>query len=314
MSNRGVRIFRNERGLPAVASFADTDLPLDRVAECVEEPTVCRVETVDSKPKRRQYEDGTYLLQPNGSVFEESARISIGSMLGPRVLLHANVEISDAIVHSGVEIGVNTKVERDATIHTESKLGGGGLLGSNCAVGKWSNIGDGFSITMSTLGPKCEIGSNARIDRSRIDGNFTAGDNCKLTKATLSTDIKIGEDFIAGANFVVHGGSRFADYLRIGSDVRVAPRAVLGNFVYVDDTATIHDGVVVGAYSAIGSRTHLDVGVVLEEDSVVGKRVYVGPYIELGGVVDDEARIVSHKLPIPVWPIPKRTFEAMLSN
>ncbi len=314
MSNRGVRIFRNERGLPAIASFTDAELPLDRVAECVEEPTLCRVETVDSKPERRQYEEGTYLLQPNGSVFEESARISIGSMLGPRVLLHADVEICDAIVHSDVEIGVNTKIERGATIHTESKLGIGGLLGSNCAVGKWSNIGDGFSITMSTLGSKCEVGSNARIDRSHIDGDFTAGNNCTLTKATLSTNIKIGEDFVAGANFVAHAGSRFADHLRIGSDVRVAPRAVLGNFVYIDDTATIHDGVNMGAYSAIGSRTHLDVGVVLEKDTVVGERVYVGPYIELGGVVDDEVRIAYRKLPTPVWPIPKRTFEAMLSD
>jgi NDP-sugar pyrophosphorylase family protein len=182
-------------------------------------------------------------------------------------------------------------------------------VGPNCSVGAKSRVGRESKLTNSKLGPNCAVGDGAIIINSIISGSLNAGRGLRLTKANVSSSVRLGNEFVSKTDLTLRDGVVFGDHALVGANVRVAPGVRAGEYCAIEDGVTIDDGVAIGPYVELGSRTRVDVGAVLLADTIVGEGAYIGPYIEAAGTIAAGSYLAYRQQPIPVWPIPRRTFD-----
>ena len=131
------------------------------------------------------------------------------SIVSPKAKLGNNVEIGPfTIIHDNVEIGANS------------------FIGSHCEIGVPTKLGDGSPLK---LGESALIRSHSVFyESSNIGDNFVTGH-----RVTVRECAQIGKDFQMGTLGDIQGHCEIGDYVRANSNVHIARKTKIGNFVWI---------------------------------------------------------------------------------
>ena len=166
----------------------------------------------------------------------------------PNCYLGKNVHIGDnSIIHSGVNILINSVVGSNCIIHSGTVIGSDGF---GFAPNKDNNYDKVAQIGNVVIGNQVEIGANTTIDRATL-GSTIIKKGVKLDNLIqIAHNVEIGENTIIAAQTGIAGSTKIGKNCMIGGQV-----GIVGHL-------TIADGVKIAAQSGIGSS-------ITEENSIV---------------------------------------------
>lgn len=313
-----VRVFRGDDGFAQTALIAGDSVALDRVAERIDEPVECRLETPTSTSKRRCYEPGDYLLHPNGSVIERSAQTGPRSMLGPQIVLHAGVIVNNAILYQGVELREGVRIERDASVGKFARIGEGAVLETNAHFGDRS-VADVrlFMGKSAQLGMKSTVERDVKINGGNFAGQVTIGHECLFEggQTRVESGVRFGKSSSFGVNLDVRQDARFGESVIVGDGNKFGIRVFVGNNTETEDGVTVENKGQVAEDCWLGEGVTLGYAAVLGSKCKIGSNTYIGPSVELADCtrIYPYSHIATRKVPHAVWPIPANSFDARKS-
>lgn len=211
-------------------------------------------------------------------------------------------------IKNGVQIGNNVVIEDDVFIDYNTIIrdnvciGKGSYIGANCVLGEY--LADFFKERMEKEHPLI-IGSNAIIRSGTIlYGDCNIGDDFQTGHhVTIRENTQIGSHVSVGTLSDVQGRSAIGNYVRIHSNVFVAPDAKLEDYVWVfphvvitnDPTppSNIMRGVTVKSFAIVAAGSVLMPGITVEGDSLIAAGAVVTKDVHAGDVVaGNPAKIV----------------------
>ena len=190
------------------------------------------------------------------AVVAKSAKIGVGSHIGPHCFVDENVEIGrNGVLHSFVAVYRNVRIGDDFFAHSNVSVREGCRIGNRVLLQNGVVVGsDGFGFEKQDDGrwfkiPQAgivvvdddvEIQANSAIDRATI-GETRIGRGTKIDNLVqVGHSCKIGEDTL------LCGQAGLAGTTRIGNRVILAGQTASAGHL------TIHDGAILTARTAVG--------------------------------------------------------------
>lgn len=187
--------------------------------------------------------------------------------------VHPTAVIGDVAFGPGVSVGAYAVVHDGVT------------LGEGCVVGPHVILGEPLASFYSDREyeqPKLQIGRNALLRSGTIIyAGTTIGDNFESGhRATIRESTSIGHNTRVGTLSDLQGHCTIGDYVRIHSNVFVAPDAAVEDFAWLfphvvltndpHPPSTVSLGVRVRRFAAVGAGAVLLPGVTIGPDALVG--------------------------------------------
>lgn len=176
-----------------------------------------------------------------------------GAQIGERAVLHPNV-----VIYPYTQIGART------VIHSGAVIREGVIIGSDCVVHCGAIIGaDGFGYVPK---PNGGIAKVPQIGSVYVDSDAEIGANTCVDRATFGTT-RVGKS------------SKLDNLVQVGHNVRLGNAVLVCGQAGIAGSATLADGVVLGAQSGVGN--HIEIGPrirVAAKGGVVGSLTTPGDY------------------------------------
>ncbi|CAK7567166.1 MAG: translation initiation factor eIF-2B epsilon subunit, GEF [Sporothrix epigloea] len=135
-----------------------------------------------------------------------------------------------------VGAGVGVSAERSVTIDPSATV-------SRAVIGLHTSIGANSIVLGSTIGRRCCIGSNVRIENCYLWDDVIIGDNTVLTKSILASNVSIGSGCVVPAGSVLSFGVSVADKIQLTG---AAGSPVVLSALKSDGSPAVNDAAVVG--------------------------------------------------------------------
>jgi acetyltransferase-like isoleucine patch superfamily enzyme len=178
------------------------------------------------------------------ALISSSARVGEGSEVGPFSIVHGGVEIMEnTFIGSNCEIGITTENSKSSSL----------IIGSNSYIRSHSVFYSG-----STFGNYLETGHGVVVR-----------ENC-----TVATNVRIG------TNSDLQGDLSLGNYVRVHSNVFIAKRAKIEDYVWLFPGVVITDdphppseislGVTINKFAVVAARSTILPGVTIGSGALVG--------------------------------------------
>jgi|APLak6261675434_1056106.scaffolds.fasta_scaffold02209_2 bifunctional UDP-N-acetylglucosamine pyrophosphorylase/glucosamine-1-phosphate N-acetyltransferase len=200
-------------------------------------------------------------------------RINLRHMRAGVTLMHP----ASTFIDAGVEIGPETTIGPNVSIHGECEIGANAIIGQG-AVLTHTTLGDGAEVKPysvleeAVVGPKCHVGPFARLRPGSVleegvhVGNFVETKKARLRKGTKAGHLAYLGDADIGAGCNIGAGTITCNYdgvnkhetvlgagVFIGSDTQLVAPVRVGDGAFIGAGSTITEDVPAGALSL--SRT-----------------------------------------------------------
>lgn len=200
--------------------------------------------------------------------------------IGEDVTFGKNVEIRhNCIIEDHVTIGDDVLIEDNTIIRSGVTLGNGTIVGANCIIGEHQMDyyrGNRQVVHPLTIGEHALIRSGTIIySGCTIGKNFQTGH-----QVTIREDSAIGDNVSLGTLCDVQGSCRIGNYVRLHSDVFVAPLSVIDDFVWIFPRAVLTNdptppseefaGVHICSFAIVASNAILLPGITIGRDALIG--------------------------------------------
>ena len=193
-----------------------------------------------------------------------------------------------AIVEDGASIGAGSSIGPFCIVHGNVVLGSGSAIDSHCVLGH----SEGGKAERLTIGAGSRVRSHSVIyGGTTIGPRLETGHHVTIREATTA-----GVNFRVGTRSDIQGDCSIGDYVRLHSNVFVAHRSRIGNFVWIfpyvvltndphPPSSGLLQGVTVEDFAAIAARSVILPGVTVGRGSLVGAGAVVNRDVRRGSVV-----------------------------
>ena len=110
---------------------------------------------------------------------------------------------------------------RRGKVYLEDKVVIGRTSIRKAAIGSQTSIGEGSTITESTIGRRCRIGSNVVIEGAYIWDGVTVGDGSIIREAIVANDTTIGKHCTIESGALISFGVNLPDHIGISKDRKI---------------------------------------------------------------------------------------------
>ena len=205
---------------------------------------------------------------------------------GKNIIMGKNVSIGDdvyighnCIIEDDVAIGNHTYIDNNTTIRSNTAIGPNGNIGCNCVIGEyWMDFYQDHERHNHPL----TIGADALIrSGSIIYAGSTIGNNFQTGhQVTIREQTHIGNHVSIGTLSDVQGNCKLGNYVRLHSNVFVAPLSEIDDFVWIFPHAVLTNdptppsdafsGVHIHPFAVIAARAVILPGMDIGQDSLIG--------------------------------------------
>ena len=170
----------------------------------------------------------------------------------------------DAVIEPGVRLGHGVVVGQGARIGSGTEIGANAVIGPGVAIGRDCRIGPNVTISVSLIGDRVQILSNASIGQAGFGVAASSGgalDLPQLGRVILQDDVTVG------ACTCIDRGA-YGD-------------TVIGQFTKIDNLVQIAHNVVIGRNCALAAQTGLSGSVMVGDGVQFGGKAGVGDHLTL---------------------------------
>ena len=209
-----------------------------------------------------------------------------------------------AIVSDRVKISTNVTIGANTIIYDNVKIRDNVFIGPNSIIGEPLV---GYYRDPNYVNPELVIGSNAIIRPGAfIYAGSTMGEDFQCgTNVTIREGTEIGRNCSVGTLCDIEGHCRMGDYVRLHSNVHIAQKTVLGNYVWIypytvftnDMNPPSNDlvGATVEDFVVISTNVVVMAGVRIGKDALVSAMSFVRSDVPPESVVaGNPAKRVAH--------------------
>ncbi len=225
-------------------------------------------------------------------------------VIGENVTFGTGVTIGhNCIIEDNVVLGNNVCIDSNCIIRKDVNLGDNSNVGANCILGEHCMD---YYLQQEYQSHPLKIGANALIRSGTIIyGNGMIGNDFQTGHhVTIRENVVIGDNVSIGTLSDVQGNCQFGNYVRLHSNVFVAPLSKIDDYVWIFPRVVLTNdptppsehciGVHIHSFAVVAAGAIILPGVNLQKDSLVAAGAVVTRDVEEFSVVaGNPAKIIS---------------------
>lgn len=241
-------------------------------------------------------------------------------IIGDNVVFADNVTLGhNCIIEDDVMIGANTYLDSNTIVRRHTTIGADSYVGANCIIGEYGND---FCIDRRELAYPLSIGERALIRSGSIiyAGSEIGSDFQTGHQVTIREKVHVGSHVSVGTLSDIQGNCKIGNYVRLHSNVFIAPLSVVDDFVWLFPHVVLTNdptppsqhflGVHVKSFATIAAAAIIMPGIEIGQDSLVAAGAIVtksvDPYLVVAGnpgkPISDVRKIKNKVTGEPVYP------------
>ncbi len=196
-------------------------------------------------------------------------------------------------IHDTAIVSEHAKIGKNVTIGAFSIINDNVVLGNDCVVGAYCELGVENS---QTNGHPLVLGNSALIrSHSVLYANSRIGKNLQTGhRVTIREQSEIGDNFQLGTLGDIQGHCKIGNFVKCHSNVHIGHHSKVGNYVWIFPYVVLTNdphppsdvllGVTLNDYSVVATMSVILPGVTIHSDTLIGAGSIVGKDVEKGRV------------------------------